>query len=152
VFAVSLFAGRAGAEDAPLPLPRFASLKGSPVYMREGPSTQHRVKWVYHHKGTPMEIVQVYDVWRRVRDVDGETGWMHVATLSGDRTIVIRGDAAAPVRRRGDSTAPVIAEAQPGAIGTLETCSPIACEVDFGDVSGWVERARLWGVYGNEQF
>ena len=148
---VCLLGSPALAEDAP-PLPRFESLRGSPVFMREGPSTQHRVKWVYHHKGTPLEVIQSYDVWRRVRDADGETGWMHVAVLTRDRTAVIRGSGTAPVRRRGDSTAPIVAQAQPGAIGLIETCSPIACELDFGNTAGWVERTRLWGVHGDEQF
>jgi SH3-like domain-containing protein len=132
--------------------PRFVSIRGEPAYMREGPSTQHKVKWVYHHKGLPVEVLQSYDVWRRVRDADGETGWMHVAVLSGDRTAVVNSEAIAPVRQYADNSAPLVAQAQPGAIGSLTSCAASACEIDFGEVSGWVEKALLWGVYGDERF
>jgi SH3-like domain-containing protein len=120
--------------------------------MREGPSPQHKVKWVYHRRGLPVEVLQSYDVWRRVRDHDGETGWMHVAVLSGDRTAMIQGAGMAMVRRGGTDAAPVVGQAQPGAIGSLRGCAPLACELDFGEVTGWVEKSRLWGIYGNERF
>ena len=137
------------AADAP-PLPRFESLKATDVFMREGPSTEHAVRWVYHRKGLPVEVIAEFEVWRRVRDMDGEVGWVHVAMLSRDRTAVIIGRVAAPVRRREDGPAPVIAQAQPGAIGKLESCGPIACQLNFGAAEGWVDRDRLWGVRADE--
>ena len=140
-------AARAG--ETPV-LPRYESLKEETVYMREGPSTEHRVKWVYHRKGLPVEVLAEYEVWRRVRDADGEIGWVHVAMLARERTALIRGSANAPVRKREDSTAAVVAEAQPGAIGRIESCGPIACELKFDAVEGWVDRSLLWGIYADE--
>ncbi|MGY9106763.1 MAG: SH3 domain-containing protein, partial [Alphaproteobacteria bacterium] len=61
--------------------PRFVSLRSDLVNMREGPSTEHSVKWVYHREGLPMQVLAEYDVWRRVRDQDGEIGWIHVSLL-----------------------------------------------------------------------
>jgi SH3-like domain-containing protein len=133
-------------------LPRFESFKSDKINMREGPSRKHRVKWVYHHKGLPVEVLTEYDVWRRVRDYTGEIGWVHVAILSRDRTAVISGKDLTPVRRRADSASAVIGRAQPGAIGHIESCDPFACELNFGKVEGWVDRTRLWGVYADEHF
>jgi SH3-like domain-containing protein len=97
-------------------------------------------------------VIAEYDVWRRVRDPDGEVGWIHVAMLSRDRTALVRGTGLAPVRRREDSTSPVVAEAQIGAIGQIESCGPIACELKFDKAEGWVDRSRLWGVDADEHF
>ena len=72
---------RAASDEA---FPRFESLRSDKVYMREGPSLQHPVKWVYRWKGLPVEVLGAYDVWRRVRDKDGIVGWIHVAMLSTD--------------------------------------------------------------------
>jgi SH3-like domain-containing protein len=151
VLALSVFAPAANAADAQQET-RFVSIRGDTAYMREGPSAQHKVKWVYRRKGLPVEVLQTYDVWRRVRDSDGETGWMHVALLSGTRTALIQGAGMAMVRRGGEETAAVIAQAQPGAIGHIKSCIPLACELDFGDVAGWVDKTRLWGIHGGERF
>ena len=138
------------ADEAPKP-PYFGSIKGDPVYMREGPSTEHKVKWVYRRKGLPVEVIAVYDVWRRVRDRDGEIGWMHVAVLSRERTAVVTGQGLADVRSTGDPSSAVVARAQPGAVGLLEACNANACEVKFEDADGWIDRSRLWGIHANER-
>ena len=147
----ALFTHSANAEEAAEPT-RFVSIRGETAYMREGPSAEHKVKWVYRHKGLPVEVLQSYDVWRRVRDADGEVGWMHAALLSAERTAVVRGAGMAVVRRGGGQDAPALAQAQTGAIGKIKSCNPLACELDFGEVAGWVEKSRLWGIHGGERF
>ena len=149
--ALCVLAGSANAaDDAPKP-PYFESIKSDPVYMREGPSNEHKVKWVYHRKGLPVEVLAEYDVWRRVRDQDGEIGWMHVAMLTRDRTAIVQGAGLVPVRRDKEADAPVIANAQPGAIGRVKGCTPEVCELNFSGVNGWIARSSLWGLYDGEQ-
>ena len=138
------------AEEAKLPY--FASMKGETTNMREGPATDSRVKWVYHRKGLPVEVIASFEVWRRVRDMDGEIGWIHTALLSRERMAVVKGKAEVQVRGRADAKSAVLAEAKPGAVGRLEHCEAAACEVKFDGATGWVDRSRLWGVHGGEQF
>ena len=66
-----------------LPLPRFVSLKASQANLRIGPGTTYPVEWTYVKRGLPLEIIQEYDNWRRVRDADGTEGWVSQALLSG---------------------------------------------------------------------
>ncbi len=65
----------AGAQSAKgasgLPLPRFVSLKSKRVNLRVGPSTDYATSWMYTKAGLPVEIIQEYDNWRRIRDADG---------------------------------------------------------------------------------
>ena len=35
--------------------------------------------------GTPVEIIQEFDTWRKIRDVDGSEGWLHQNLLQGKR-------------------------------------------------------------------
>jgi SH3-like domain-containing protein len=147
---LSCLAGAAGAADDAAKPPYFESIKSDPVYMREGPSNEHKVKWVYHRKGLPVEVLAEYDVWRRVRDHDGEIGWMHVAMLSRERTAVVQGDGTVAVRRDKEASAPIVAQAQPGAIGRVKNCTPEACELNFSGVDGWIARSSLWGLYDDE--
>ena len=132
--------------------PRFVSLSSDLVNMREGPSTAHGIKWIYQRDGLPMQVLAEYDVWRRVRDMDGEIGWIHVSLLSNERTGVVVGNGYALLRSGVEIDAPVIARAEVGAVGRVESCGPVSCRLEFSGIEGWVNRARFWGVYADEHF
>jgi len=149
-FLLGLGAAASAAEEAKAPY--FLSLKNETTNMREGPSENNRIKWVYHRKGLPVEVIASYDVWRRVRDMDGEVGWIHMALLSRERTVVIHGKGDAPVRSRADVKTDVVAEAKPGAIGRVRHCGVFVCQGRFDGAEGWVDRNRLWGINDGEQF
>jgi SH3-like domain-containing protein len=134
------------------PQPYFVSIKVDEAYMREGPSDMHRVKWIYRRKGLPLEVIATFDVWRRVRDMDGEVGWMHMALLTRDRTAVVTSGPAVEVYARDDRTSQVVAQAQPGAIGHLLGCGMLTCQVGFTGAEGWVSRSRLWGVHDGDEY
>ena len=148
----SAFAAVAAAAAVSAPQPYFVSVKAGEAYMREGPSDMHRVKWIYRRSGLPLEVIASFDVWRRVRDMDGEIGWMHMALLSRERTALVTGGAAVEVYARDDTTSEVVATAQPGAIGRLLGCARLACEVEFPGAEGWVARGRLWGIHAGDEF
>src|SRR5690348_10149454 len=69
-----------------LPLPRFVSLKSGRVNSRIGPGVNYAIDWMYLKPGLPMEILQEFDNWRKVRDSDGAEGWINQSLLSGKRT------------------------------------------------------------------
>ena len=101
-------------------------------------------------------MIATFEVWRRVRDMDGEVGWIHVALLSRERMAVVNGGKGeAAVRGRADAANPgVVAEAKAGRHrARSRRCGALtACEVKFDGAEGWVERTRLWGVHDGEQF
>lgn len=150
--AMSAFATIAALAAVSAPQPYFVSVKVDEAYMREGPSDMHRVKWIYRRKGLPLEVIASFDVWRRVRDMDGEIGWMHVALLARDRMALVMGATDVQVYARDDATSEVRATARPGAIGRLLGCAKLACEVDFAGAEGWIARERLWGVHEGDEF
>jgi SH3-like domain-containing protein len=131
--------------------PRFVSLRSDLVNMREGPSTEHSVKWVYHREGLPMQVLAEYDVWRRVRDQDGEIGWIHVSLLANERGAVVVGSGHAAVRADESMDASIIAQVEPGVVGRVVSCGANSCRLDFSELEGWIERTRIWGVYADEQ-
>lgn len=133
-------------------MPYFASIKSDKIYMRVGPGEDYAIKWVYHRKGLPVEVLGSYDAWRRVKDMDGETGWIHTALLSRERTAVVIGDGLTAVTRSDEADSNVVAKARPGTVGTLRHCRAQSCEVKFDGVEGWVPRARLWGVSDGDKF
>jgi SH3-like domain-containing protein len=146
--AAALFVGFAGLGAAP-PLP-FASLSRDKAFLREGPSYQHRILWVYRRKELPVQIVQTYDVWRKIRDSDGTTGWVHSSMLSDRRTVVVTSHS--PAKITDIPGGKVLALAQPGVVARLEACEADACEISAGGTEGWIKKQDIWGVGVGEVF
>ncbi len=138
-----------------LPLPRFVSLKSDRVNVRLGPSREHRTKWVYARAGFPLEIIQEYDNWRRVRDIRGNDGWVYHSLLSGRRTVQVgdwQGGLHIDLRDGAQDEATVLARLQPGVLATLRRCTSGWCKLDVQGHVGWVKQNLLWGVYPNEDY
>ena len=138
-----------------LPLPRFVSLKAGRVNLRVGPGLNYAIDWMYLKSGLPMEIIQEYDNWRRVRDADGTEGWINQSLLSGKRTAIVapwqRGKRTlVTLRANAEESARVVAELEPGVIGTITVCNGDWCQMEFGKVRGWLKQAIIWGAYPDE--
>ncbi len=147
---------RAGADlgKSGLQVPRFVSLKAGRVNVRVGPGEDYKIAWVFTRTGLPIEVIQEYDTWRRIRDSDGEVGWVFNSLLSGKRTAVVtpwaKGEPQ-PIRADATSGATVTAYLEPGVMGTVERCRSGWCQIKGKGFDGWIEQDRLWGVYPNEQ-
>ncbi len=131
------------------PLPRFAALKANEVNMRTGPGTQYPISWVYHRKALPMEIIDEFGPWRKVRDHENTTGWILRQLLLAPRSAMIRGKTRTLYQKKSLTSAPSII-AEPGVIGRLLACDGIWCRLNIKGRKGWIERRHLWGVYKNE--
>ncbi len=152
--ALVLLSFPAFAEDNPregsgLPLPRFASLKSSNVFARTGPSLDYPIRWIYKREGLPVEIVQEFDVWRKIKDPAGETSWVHKILLSGSRTVMVAGKT--PITAMSEAEdGRAVAKLEPGVIANVAECSDSFCKLELVPFEGWVQKKFLWGVYPSE--
>jgi len=137
---------------SPAAASHFVSLKSDKVYLREGPTYQHRILFIYRRKDYPLDVVAAYENWRRVRDVDGTVGWISTTMLSDARTVLIVGKAPAPVSATVFAGSAILAKAEPGVVAKLKACQPSRCKIAAGGVTGWVDKNRLWGVDAGEVF
>lgn len=135
-----------------LPVPRFVSLRSEEVNLRTGPGVRYPVEWVFLRRQMPVEIVQEFENWRRVRDREGTEGWVHQSMLTGRRTAVVLGDSGTLVelKRRAEAAAPGLARVEAGVIANLIECQGDWCRVEAGGFRGWLERTHIWGVYAQE--
>lgn len=141
-----------GKTSSGLPIPRFVSLSSEKVFIRTGPALRYPIKWVYQRVNMPVEVIQEFDTWRKIRDIDGDAGWVHQSLLSGDRTGVVKGEANLALRSGADDGAPVQAYLEPGVVGFIESCKGAWCRVASQGYKGWAERKFLWGIYDSEDF
>lgn len=134
-----------------LPLPRFVSIKGNPVNLRQGPGTQYPALLTFRRIGWPVEILDENSNWRKIRDYDGDTGWIQANLLRGKRSVVLyQNPTAYKLRKRPDDKAVITAYLQPGIIAELEECRGEWCDIRVDEYRGWIPRPSLWGVYPHE--
>lgn len=133
-----------------LPLPRFVSLRAAEVNLRTGPGARYPIDWVYRRRGLPVEIIDEFDTWRRIRDWQGTEGWVHQSMVQGQRSVLITGQRQI-LKRRPEAAAPGVAMVDAGVVGVLERCRAEWCEVTAGSFTGWLKRETFYGLYPGEE-
>lgn len=141
------------------PLPRFVSIRPSEANVRVGPGGAYAIDWTFVRAGLPVEITAEFGNWRKIRDMEGDEGWIRHDLLTGKRTAVIApwssGDPL-PARRAPDAEAGTRYLLEPGVIGMLLGCDGQWCELVSDDPEtswrGYVRQTAIWGAYPGEQF
>jgi SH3-like domain-containing protein len=136
--------------ESGLPTPRFVSLKSSEVNLRSGPGVRYPVEWVYLKKRLPVEVITEFNDWRRVKDWNGDEGWVHKSLISGKRGLVVSSDTKLFYKKSLNSKA--IAKIEKGVFGDLIECGKREelCKVRFSNLEGWIKRNSFWGIYSDE--
>jgi SH3-like domain-containing protein len=137
-----------------LPVPRFVSLKADRVNLREGPSKDHRTSWVFQRSGLPVEITAEFETWRRIRDAEGAEGWVLHSLLSGRRTALVAPwskDSTVPLYAKANGSGDISAQLQPGVLASVKACDGTWCRLTGQGFDGYMQQAKLWGVYPNEK-
>ncbi len=134
-----------------LPLPRFVSLDADKVNIRTGPGVRYPIAWVFVRRDMPVEVTAEFELWRKLRDIDGAEGWAHKSLLSGRRWAIVTGEVRA-LHRDPDETSPPALFAEPGVQGRLVACRRERCKLEIQGLRGWLKRAYIWGVHPWEVF
>lgn len=132
-----------------LPIPRYVSLKKDEVNVRTGPGPQYPIEWIFSRQHMPVEVLQEFQHWRKIRDVEGAEGWVHSSMLSAKRYALITGETRT-LRRRPEPDGALAARLEPGVIAQVVECQAQWCRLEVGSIKGWLSRAEFWGVYPNE--
>ena len=136
-----------------LPMPRFVSLKPDKVNVRQGPSRDQTVAFIYQKANLPVEVIAEFENWRRIRDADGSEGWVLQNLLSGKRTALIAPwskQPTLPLFARADVKAITSAMLQPGVQAAIKSCTANWCRISGDGFDGYIEESNLWGAYPGE--
>lgn len=157
VFCLLLLASPAGAQDASIlnpsgmPIPRFVSLKFNEVNVRVGPGKRYPIRYVYKRQHLPVQIVEEFAHWRKIKDFEGATGWVQKAQLDGLRTAMIMDKPQNLYPDPEVKRAPII-RAAPQVIAPVIECLPDWCQLEIATTRAWIRKADIWGVGREEVF
>lgn len=123
--------------------PRYASLKKTEVNVRSGPGNQYPILWIYVRAGYPVQLLAKYDNYYKLRDVEGEEGWVYMGMVSKRLTGLVGGKEPLSLYKKPEPDARVVARLSPGVIVELDECENGFCRVEVEGYKGYVAKARL---------
>ena len=130
-------------------IPRFVSLKSNEVNLRVGPSINYPINLKYTKKNLPIEIIDEFDVWRKIRDHENNIGWIKKGLLKGDRYVLtgLNNEDVKILNHPGGKQIGVI---QKNNILILNKCLKNWCYIYHADIQGWATKNGIWGIYKKE--
>ena len=66
----------------------FLTLKYNRVKVRQGPSFEYPVKFIYKKKYLPIKIIDNKDNFRKITDLKNNNGWIHVSQLTKKKSAI----------------------------------------------------------------
>ncbi len=135
-----------------LELPRFVSLKSDDVNTRVGPSVNYPIKIKYIQNNLPIEIIDEFESWRKVKDHENNIGWVHKSLIKGERFILTINKKKNSKKIYDRPNGKIIGEVQNYNILSLEVCLINWCYVSHKNIKGWLNKNFIWGVYKYETY
>ena len=122
----------------------FLSLKKDEVNLRQGPSFEYPIKLIYKKKYLPVIILEKSDTWRKIKDFENNSGWIHVSQLSKKKSALNTGDISILYRKSTIYSKPV-AKIEIGRLVLIKKCKINWCNISSGKYKGWILKKFLWG-------
>ena len=122
----------------------FLSLKNNEVNLRLGPSFKHPVKLIYKKKYLPVILLDEYETWKKVKDFENNSGWIHVSQLSKKKSAInIKNNSI--LYKNSTIYSKPLAKLEIGRLVLIKKCKPQWCKISSGAYEGWIFKKVLWG-------
>ena len=123
----------------------FLTLRNNKVNLRQGPSFEYPVKIFYKKKYLPVLILDKSDNFRKVRDHENNSGWIHVTQLSKKKAAITIDDNLILFNSSTIYSNP-IALLKKGRLVRIKKCKDEWCKINSGEYKGWLKKKSLWGL------
>ena len=133
-----------------LDMPRFVSLKSNDVNLRVGPSVNYPIELKYTQNNLPVEIIDEFDVWRKIKDSENNIGWLHKSLIKGERYILTGYKNEKEINLYNRPNGKIIGIIKKNNILDLKMCIINWCKVSQNKIKGWLLKKNVWGVYDFE--
>ena len=122
----------------------FLTLRNDKVNLRQGPSFEYPIKLFYKKKFLPVLVQEKFENFRKIRDHENNTGWIHVSQLSKKKAAIVIDDEAYIFSSNSIYSKP-LAISKNGKLLLIKKCKNNWCKVKTGKYSGWIKKQNLKG-------
>ena len=124
----------------------FLSLKNNEVNLRQGPSFEYPIKLIYKKKYLPVIIIDKSETWRKIKDFENNSGWIHISQLSKKKSAInIKNDSL--LYKKPTIYSKPIAKLEIGRLMLIKKCKTKWCKITSGGYEGWIFKSSLWGKF-----
>jgi SH3-like domain-containing protein len=124
----------------------FRTLRNEKVNLRQGPSFDYPIKIFYKKKFLPVLIQDKSDNFRKIRDHENNTGWIHISQLSKKKAAIVIGKDLIMFKNSTIYSNPIVILKE-GRLVKINKCKETWCKVSSDDFKGWVKNENLWGLF-----
>ena len=123
----------------------FMTLRHDKVNLRQGPSRDYPIKIFYKKKYLPVLVQDSSYNFRKIRDHENNSGWIHISQLSKKKAAIVISDSEIMFKSSTIFSNP-IAILKKGRFVKIKKCNELWCKVETNDYKGWIKKDSLWGL------
>ena len=123
----------------------FLTLRYDKVNLRQGPSREYPVKIFYKKKFLPVLVQDQSDNFRKIRDHENNTGWIHISQLSKKKAAIVIDDDLIMFKNPTIYSKPIVI-LKKGKLSKIIKCKVEWCKVKVDNYKGWVKKESLRGL------
>ena len=121
----------------------FVSLKKNKVNVRYGPSFDSDIKSIYKKLNLPLQQIDKKENFRRIIDIEKNSGWIHVSQLKKNKSVITTKDKI--LFKKPTTYSKPIAFIKKGRLLILEKCQKNWCKILSNNYKGWIKTNNIWG-------
>ena len=124
----------------------FLTLRNDTTNLRQGPSFDYPIKIFYKKKNLPVLILDTSDNFRKIKDHENNSGWIHISQLSKKKAALAYGNQVIMFKNSTIFSTP-LAVLEKGRLCLISKCRGNWCKIKSYKYSGWVKKENLWGSF-----
>ena len=122
----------------------FLTLRNDKVNLRQGPSFDYPVKIFYKKKFLPVLVQDQSDNFRKIRDHENNSGWIHISQLSKKKAAITIDDDLILFSNSTIYSNP-IAILKKGRLVRINKCKDEWCKINTGEFQRMVTKKKSLG-------
>ena len=123
----------------------FLTLRNDKVNLRQGPSFEYPIKLFYKKKFLPVLVQDKFENFRKIRDHENNTGWIHISQLSKKKAAITVEDNQLIFNKASIFSKPLVI-VKKGRLCKIQKCGEEWCKVKVNNYKGWIKKNSLWGL------
>ena len=122
----------------------FLTLRNEKVNLRQGPSFEYPIKIFYKKKFLPVLVQDKFENFRKIKDHENNTGWIHISQLSKKKAAITIDDQL--IFNKPSIYSKPFAVLKKGRLCKIHKCKDEWCKISVEKYKGWVKKNILWGL------